>query len=119
MKLLIYYCKDHKYWFYLLLVLFLMLLCLFYVYQMNVEPLLYGYLLILFFFFVFIGSDFYKYVLGHQQRSSIREENIVSALSIEDMTLAGQDYHELLEKMDHTRVEAIMENENQINETIR
>ena len=77
-----------------------MLLCLFYVYQMNVEPLLYGYLLILdFSFFVFIGSDFYKYILGHQQRSSIREENIVSALSIEDMTLAGQDYHELLEKM--------------------
>ena len=118
MKLLIYYCKDHKHWFYLLLVLFLMLLCLFYVYQMNVEPLLYGYLLILFFFFVFIGSDFYKYILGHQQRSSIREENIVSALSIEDMTLAGQDYHELLEKMDHARVEAIMENENQINETM-
>ena len=118
MKLLIYYCKDHKHWFYLLLVLFLMLLCLFYVYQMNVEPLLYGYLLILFFFFVFIGSDFYKYILGHQQRSSIREENIVSALSIEDMTLAGQDYHEILEKMDHARVEAIMENENQINETM-
>lgn len=112
MKCLTSYIRDHKYWFCLMLVLFLMLLCLFYVYQMDVEPLLYGYLLILFFFFVFIGFDFYKYVLMHHQRATIREENIVSALSIEDMTLAGQDYHELLEKMDHARVEAIMENEN-------
>lgn len=118
MKCLTSYIRDHKYWFCLMLVLFLMLLCLFYVYQMDVEPLVYGYLLILFFFFIFIGFDFYKYVLMHHQRATIREENIVSALSIEDMTLAGQDYHELLEKMDHARVEAIMENENQVKETM-
>lgn len=118
MKLIRFYVQEHKYWFVLIFVLLLMLLFLFYVYQINIEPLLYGYILILFFFIVFIGFDFYKYVLIHRQRASIREEDIVSALSIEDMTLAGLDYHDLLEKMDHARVEAIMENENQIKETM-
>ena len=118
MKLIRFYVQEHKYWFVLIFVLLLMLLFLFYVYQINIEPLLYGYILILFFFIVFIGFDFYKYVLIHRQRAAIREEDIVSALSIEDMTLAGLDYHDLLEKMDHARVEAIMENENQIKETM-
>ncbi len=118
MKLIRFYVQEHKYWFVLIFVLLLMLLFLFYVYQINIEPLLYGYILFLFFFIMFIGFDFYKYVLIHRQRAAIREEDIVSALSIEDMTLAGLDYHDLLEKMDHARVEAIMENENQIKETM-
>lgn len=118
MKLIRAYFQDHKYWFCLMIVLFLMLLYLFYVYQMDIEPLVYGYVLILFFFVIFIGFDFYKYVLMHHQRAMIQEEDIVSALLIEDMTLAGQDYHELLEKMDRARTEAIIENEDQIKETM-
>ena len=113
MKVFFWYCKDHLYWILFLVFSFLIFSVLCFLYQLDIEILLYGTLLCLFFFLVLIGVDFYHYKKRHDQRIVIQSEAIDQAMNLQDLTLPGREYQALLQKMERARLDAIHQNEEQ------
>ena len=116
MRVFYWYCKDHIYWMLFLFLSFLILSFLSFLYQLDIEILLYGNLLCLFFFLVLMGMDFFRYKKRHDQRVAIKTEAIDQVLDLQDPTLAGIEYQMLLQKVEQARLDAINQNEEEFQE---
>lgn len=116
MRVFYWYCKDYIYWMLFLFLSFLILSFLSFLYQLDIEILLYGTLLCLFFFLVLMGMDFFRYKKRHDQRVAIKTEAIDQVLDLQDPTLTGIEYQMLLQKVEQARLDAINKNEEEFQE---
>ena len=118
MRVFYWYCKDYIYWMLFLFLSFLVFIFLSFLYQLDIEILLYGTLLCLFFFLVLMGMDFFRYKKRHDQRVAIKTEAIDQVLDLQDPTLAGIEYQMLLQKVEQARLDAINQKEDEFQENM-
>lgn len=108
MELLFRYCKEHKKLIISYIIGFGMLFFIFSLYDNEIEGVLYG-MFLTFLFLIFVGGyDFIQYKKKHDALQNYKEEIRYSMEHfIEDSTLIGQDYQQLLHLLQEEKQEQI------------
>ena len=100
MKLFMHYLKDRLFFIMIYLVSVLVCLCVFKLYNLELEAFAYAFMILCVLLVVCFLFDYYKYYKKHQTRVTLRSNSNVSlSCDLQDSSLIGEDYHEILVAM--------------------
>lgn len=108
----VHYLKDRLLNIVVLTGSFLIVSALFFLYNYEIDMILYAYLLVGVFVLIVGIFDFYKYLSRHKTLQTLQNETVISlSTCINDNSLVGQDYKKLLEAMDQVRIHMVEKSE--------
>lgn len=100
MKLFMHYLKDRLFFIMIYMVSVLVCLCVFKLYDLELEAFAYAFMILCVLLVVCFLFDYYKYYKKHQTRVTLRSNSNVSlSCDLQDSSLIGEDYHEILVAM--------------------
>ena len=100
MKLFMHYLKDRLFFIMIYLVSVLVCLCVFKLYNLELEAFAYAFMILCVLLVVCFLFDYYKYYKKHQTLLTLRSNSNVSlSCDLQDSSLIGEDYHEILVAM--------------------
>ena len=100
MKLFIHYLKDRLFFIMIYVVSVLICLCVFKLYNLELEAFAYAFMILCVLLVVCFLFDYYKYYKKHQTLLTLRSNSNVSlSCDLQDSSLIGEDYHEILVAM--------------------
>ena len=100
MKLFMHYLKDRLFFIMIYVVSVLICLCVFKLYDLELEAFAYAFMILCVLLVVCFLFDYYKYYKKHQTRVTLRSNSNVSlSCDLQDSSLIGEDYHEILVAM--------------------
>lgn len=100
MKLFSHYLKDRLFFIMIYMVSVLVCLCVFKLYDLELEAFAYAFMILCVLLVVCFLFDYYKYYKKHQTLLTLRSNSNVSlSCDLQDSSLIGEDYHEILVAM--------------------
>ena len=100
MKLFGRYLKDRLFFIMIYVVSVLICLCVFKLYNLELEAFAYAFMILCVLLVVCFLFDYYKYYKKHQTLLTLRSNSNVSlSCDLQDSSLIGEDYHEILVAM--------------------
>lgn len=100
MKLFSHYLKDRLFFIMIYAVSVLVCLCVFKLYNLELEAFAYAFMILCVLIVVCGLFDYYKYYKKHQTRVTLRlNSNVSLSCDLQDSSLIGEDYHEILVAM--------------------
>lgn len=100
MKLLSHYLKDRLFFIMIYMVSVLVCLCVFKLYNLELEAFAYAFMILCVLLVVCGLLDYYKYYKKHQTRVTLRlNSNVSLSCDLQDSSLIGEDYHKILVAM--------------------
>ena len=100
MKLFSHYLKDRLFFIMIYMVSVLVCLCVFKLYDLELEAFAYAFMILCVLLVVCFLFDYYKYYKKHQTLLTFRSNSNVSlSCDLQDSSLIGEDYHEILVAM--------------------
>ena len=100
MKLFMHYLKDRLFFIMIYMVSVLVCLCVFKLYDLELEAFAYAFMILCVLLVVCFLFDYYKYYKKHQTLLTLRSNSNVSlSCDLQDSSLIGEDYHEILVAM--------------------
>lgn len=115
MKLFFHYIKDRRFYILIYMLSLLICVCVFELYDLEIEAVLYCGILLFFFLILCMGLDFYHYYKQHQTLEVLKDNcNVSLSCDLQDTSLKGEDYHEILVSMKECHDEYVSRIENQM-----
>ena len=100
MKLFSHYLKDRLFFIMIYMVSVLVCLCVFKLYNLELEAFTYAFMILCVLLVVCFCMDYYKYYKKHQTLLTLRSNSNVSlSCDLQDSSLIGEDYHKILVAM--------------------
>lgn len=100
MKLFSHYLKDRLFFIMIYVVSVLICLCVFKLYNLELEAFAYAFMILCVLLVACFLFDYYKYYKKHQTLLTLRSNSNVSlSCDLQDSSLMGEDYHEILVAM--------------------
>lgn len=100
MKLFSHYLKDRLFFIMIYMVSVLVCVCVFKLYNLELEAFAYAFMILCVLLVVCFLFDYYKYYKKHQTLLTLRSNSNVSlSCDLQDSSLIGEDYHEILAAM--------------------
>lgn len=100
MKLFSHYLKDRLFFIMIYVVSVLICLCVFKLYNLELEAFAYAFMILCVLLVACFLFDYYKYYKKHQTLLTLRSNSNVSlSCDLQDSSLIGEDYHEILVAM--------------------
>lgn len=100
MKLFSHYLKDRAFFITIYVVSVFVCLCVFKLYNLELEAFTYAFMLLCVLLVVCFLFDYYKYYKKHQTLVTLQSNSNVSlSCNLQDSSLMGEDYHKILVAM--------------------
>lgn len=100
MKLFSHYLKDRLFFIMIYMVSVLVCVCVFKLYNLELEAFAYAFMILCVLLVACFLFDYYKYYKKHQTLLTLRSNSNVSlSCDLQDSSLIGEDYHEILVAM--------------------
>lgn len=100
MKLFSHYLKDRAFFITIYVVSVFVCLCVFKLYNLELEAFTYAFMLLCVLLVVCLCVDYYKYYKKHQTLLTLQSNSNVSlSCDLQDSSLMGEDYHKILVAM--------------------
>lgn len=117
MKLFIHYLKDRLFFIMIYVVSVLICLCVFKLYNLELEAFTYAFMILCVLLVVCFLFDYYKYYKKHQTLVTLQSNSNVSlSCDLQDSSLMGEDYHEILVAMKEYHDEYVISSENKMHD---
>ena len=117
MKLFMHYLKDRLFFIMIYVVSVLICLCVFKLYDLELKAFAYAFMILCVLIVVCGLFDYYKYYKKHQTRVTLRSNSNVSlSCDLQDSSLIGEDYHEILVAMKEYHDEYVESSESKMHD---
>lgn len=117
MKLFGHYLKDRLFFIMIYVVSVLICLCVFKLYNLELEAFIYAFMILCVLLVVCFLFDYYKYYKKHQTLVTLQSNSNVSlSCNLQDSSLMGEDYHKILVAMKDDHDEYVISSENKMHD---
>ena len=117
MKLLSHYLKDRLFFIMIYVVSVFVCLCVFKLYNLELEAFTYAFMILCVLWVACFFWDYYKYYKKHQTLLTLRSNSNVSlSCDLQDSSLMGEDYHEILVAMKEYHDEYVESSESKMHD---
>jgi len=117
MKLFGHYLKDRLFFIMIYVVSVLICLCVFKLYNLELEAFTYAFMILCVLLVVCFLFDYYKYYKKHQTLLTLQSNSNVSlSCDLQDSSLMGEDYHKILVAMKDNHDEYVISSENKMHD---
>lgn len=115
MKLFSHYLKDRAFFITIYVVSVFVCLCVFKLYNLELEAFTYAFMLLCVLLVVCFFWDYHKYYKKHQTLVTLQSNsNISLSCDLQDSSLMGEDYHKILVAMKEYHDEYVISSENKM-----
>ena len=117
MKLFSHYLKDRAFFITIYVVSVFVCLCVFKLYNLELEAFTYAFMLLCVLLVVCFFWDYHKYYKKHQTLVTLQSNsNISLSCDLQDSSLMGEDYHKILVAMKEYHDEYVISSENKMHD---